>query len=115
VPDLVLGGGNLGGALTETFKNNKTKVTGSLFAAPGFWECFDGGLDQNTGVATGTLCLRSGGTSIVPPQYATILAIINQKTAISAGQLINPTVTSSSATTGSSTADTNLRMGYRKG
>jgi subtilase family serine protease len=91
VPDLVLGGGNLGGALTETFKNNKTKVTGSLFAAPGFWECFDGGLDQATGVATGTLCSRSGGTSIVPPQYAAILAIINQKTASTGGQgLINP-------------------------
>jgi subtilase family serine protease len=91
VPDLVLGGGNLGGSLTETFIHNKTKVTGSLFAAPGFWECFDGGLDQGTGVATGTLCSRAGGTSIVPPQYAAILAIINQKTASTSGQgLINP-------------------------
>jgi subtilase family serine protease len=93
VPDLVLGGGDLGGALTETFnkKTNKTTIKGSDFAAPGFWECYDQGLASSANIASGPVCTVTGGTSIVPPQYAAIFAIINQKTAAPMGQgLINP-------------------------
>jgi subtilase family serine protease len=92
VPDLVLGGGNLGGTLTEKITKTKTKVTGSEFHAPGFWECYDNGLINGTGVASGTIvCGLTGGTSIVPPQYAAVLSIINQKLEPTLGQgLINP-------------------------
>jgi kumamolisin len=91
VPDLVLGGGNIGGTLTEKIpKSGKPKVTGSDFHAPGFWECFDDGLESGSGVATGPVCSLTGGTSIVPPQYAGIFAIINQKSGAAGGQgLIN--------------------------
>jgi subtilase family serine protease len=91
VPDLVLGGGNIGGTLTEKIpKTGKPKVTGSDFHAPGFWECFDDGLESGSGVASGPVCSLTGGTSIVPPQYAGIFAIINQKSGATGGQgLIN--------------------------
>lgn len=87
----MLGGGNIGGMLTEKIpKTGKPKVTGSDFHAPGFWECFDDGLDSGTGVATGPVCSLTGGTSIVPPQYAGVFAIINQKSGAAGGQgLIN--------------------------
>jgi subtilase family serine protease len=92
VPDLVLGGGNIGGSLTEKLlKNNKAKIIGSDFHAPGFWECFDQGLVGGTGTPTGVVCSITGGTSIVPPQYSAIFAIINQKSGAVGGQgLINP-------------------------
>jgi subtilase family serine protease len=93
VPDLVLGGGDLGGTLTETEnkKTGKPIIKGNDFAAPGFWECYDQGLASNSNTATGPICTTTGGTSIVPPQYAAIFAIINQKTAAPMGQgLINP-------------------------
>ena len=92
VPDLVLGGGNLGGKENiRVPKKGNIKITGSLYDAPGFWECLDLGLDQGGGAGSGTVCTLTGGTSIVPPQYAAIFAIINQKTASANGQgLINP-------------------------
>lgn len=81
VPDLVLGGGNLGGKENiEVPKKGKIKVTGSLYDAPGFWECLDLGYDQGEGTSEGPSCTLVGGTSIVPPQYAAIFSIINQKT-----------------------------------
>jgi subtilase family serine protease len=58
VPDICLGGGTP--------------------ARPGYWECLDLGLYQ-TGVATHPVCSLGGGTSIVPPQWAGILAILQQK------------------------------------
>lgn len=93
VPDLVLGGGNLGGKENiEVPKKGSIKITGSLYDAPGFWECLDLGYDEGEGTSEGPSCTLVGGTSIVPPQYAAIFSIVNQKTA-SAGQgLINPTL-----------------------
>ena len=90
VPDLVLGGGNLGGKETVTLlKNNKVKTVGKVFNAPGFWECYDSGLAQGNGQAAEPIFGVVGGTSIVPPQYAAIFAIIAQKTGQAQG-LINP-------------------------
>ena len=90
VPDLVLGGGTLGGAETIGEKNGKLTFTGNNFPAPNFWECFDAGL-ANGVASTGPEWSTAGGTSIVPPQYAAILAIINQKAGAPNGQgLINP-------------------------
>jgi subtilase family serine protease len=93
VPDLVLGGGTLGGKLTETFnrKTDKTKVTGSDFAAPYFWICLDSGYLEGEGIEGGYECTIGGGTSIVPPQYAGLFAIVTQKTGKQQG-LINPTL-----------------------
>jgi subtilase family serine protease len=88
VPDLVLGGGNLGGQETISEKGNTLKFTGSIAPSPNFWECFDAGL-ANGGAALGYECATTGGTSIVPPQYAGLLAIIVQKSAKRQG-LINP-------------------------
>ncbi len=93
VPDLVLAGGDLGGMLTETEnkKTGKAIIKGTDFAAPGFWICYDQGLASSSNSSTGPACTVDGGTSIVPPQYAAIFAIINQKTAAPMGQgLINP-------------------------
>ena len=88
VPDLVLGGGNIGGMLTEKIpKTGKPKVTGSDFHAPGFWECFDDGLDSGTGVATGPVCSLTGGTSIVPPQYAGSSRSLTKRAAPPAGKV----------------------------
>ena len=90
VPHLVLGGGKLGGKLISTTVKGKPKLTGKDFPAPGFWECYDGGLALS-GSSTEVQWSITGGTSIVPPQYAAILAIINQKTSAAGGQgLINP-------------------------
>jgi subtilase family serine protease len=90
VPDLVLGGGNLGGKATITIKGNKIIITGKISPSPNFWECFDEGLIGGNGQVEGYECATTGGTSIVPPQYAGILAIINQKTGAANGQgLIN--------------------------
>jgi len=90
VPDLVLGGGNLGGTETIGEKDGKLTFTGSIFPAPNFWECYDAGLADGD-PASGPLWATTGGTSIVPPQYAAIFAIINQKAGAPDGQgLINP-------------------------
>lgn len=61
VPDICLGGGNP--------------------AIPGFWQCLD--LDLLQGRTPGTTpnglsCTTGGGTSIVPPQLAAVIAIILQ-------------------------------------
>jgi subtilase family serine protease len=90
VPDLVLGGGNFGGTATIT-ENKKGSLTikGSVTPSPGFWECLDFGLEEGESAA-GAEFTVTGGTSIVPPQYAGILAIINQKTGASGQGLINP-------------------------
>ncbi len=94
VPDLVLGGGNFGGNLNVHYNlknlNKPPKVTGKLFPAPGFWESFDSGLIGGNGVPGGTVWETTGGTSIVPPQYAAIFAIVNQKAATDGQGLINP-------------------------
>jgi subtilase family serine protease len=90
VPDLVLGGGNLGGSETIGEKKGILTFKGNNFPAPNFWECFDAGL-ANGSTANGPQWTVTGGTSIVPPQYAAILAIINQKAGAPSGQgLINP-------------------------
>jgi subtilase family serine protease len=90
VPDLVLGGGSLGGTATLTIKKGIIVVTGSISPAPDFWECFDQGLIDGNGAVDGPEWSTAGGTSIVPPQYAAILAIINQKAGAPSGQgLIN--------------------------
>jgi kumamolisin len=57
VPDICLGGGNP--------------------AFPGYWECLDLGLLSGQG-AKGPTCTTGGGTSIVPPQWSGIIAIILQ-------------------------------------
>jgi subtilase family serine protease len=57
VPDICLGGGNP--------------------AFPGYWECLDLGLLAGQG-AKGPTCTTGGGTSIVPPQWSGIIAIILQ-------------------------------------
>ena len=57
VPDICLGGGNP--------------------AIPGFWQCLDTGLLVGDGVA-GPSCTTGGGTSIGPPQWAGVIAIILQ-------------------------------------
>ncbi|HTW87648.1 MAG TPA: S53 family peptidase [Candidatus Binataceae bacterium] len=94
VPDLVLGGGNLGGKLHLVYDlkdlDKPPKVTGALFAAPGFWECFDDGYISGDGIEGSPEWEFTGGTSIVPPQYAAIFAIINQKSGASGQGLINP-------------------------
>jgi subtilase family serine protease len=90
VPDLVLGGGNLGGKLIGTKAGKKIKYTGHDFPAPGFWECYDQGYGSG-GNPAGPVWNLTGGTSIVPPQYAAVLAILNQKAGAPMGQgLINP-------------------------
>jgi subtilase family serine protease len=90
VPDLVLGGGNLGGSETIGEMDGKLTFTGSNFPAPNFWECYDAGLADGD-PASGPVWSTTGGTSIVPPQYAAIFAIINQKAGAPDGQgLINP-------------------------
>jgi pseudomonalisin len=89
VPDLVLGGGNLGGKEVITpRKNGPPKITGRIFAAPYFWLCAD--INFMSGIANpgGPFWTETGGTSPVPPQYAAIFAIVNQKTAATQG-LIN--------------------------
>jgi hypothetical protein len=64
---------------------------GKTFPAPGFWECYDQGYISGDGIAAGPVWSFAGGTSIVPPQYAAILAILNQKAGAPMGQgLINP-------------------------
>ena len=90
VPDLVLGGGNFGGAETISEKNGKLVFKGNTSPSPGFWECYDSGLASASNTASGPLWSLTGGTSIVPPQYAAILAIINQKAAANGQGLINP-------------------------
>jgi subtilase family serine protease len=80
VPDLVLGGGDLGGSETITDKNDKVKVTGKVFDSPGYWVCLDSGYANGVAEAGGTECTADGGTSFVPPQYAGLFAIIAQKT-----------------------------------
>ncbi|MGH8337167.1 MAG: hypothetical protein ACRETL_10200, partial [Gammaproteobacteria bacterium] len=89
VPDLVLSGGFLGGTATVNVKGNKIVITGKLGPSPNFWECFDSGLASGNGVAAGYECATTGGTSIVPPQYAGIFAIVAQKSGERQG-LINP-------------------------
>jgi subtilase family serine protease len=79
VPDLVLSGGFLGGTATVSVKGNKIVITGKLGPSPNFWECFDSGLIQGNGAVDGYECETTGGTSIVPPQYAGIFAIVAQK------------------------------------
>jgi subtilase family serine protease len=79
VPDLVLSGGFLGGTATVSVKGNKIVITGKLGPSPNFWECFDSGLIQGNGAVDGYECETTGGTSIVPPQYAGIFAIVVQK------------------------------------
>lgn len=89
VPDLVLGGGALGGTGTVTEKGNTIVITGNLGPAPNFWECFDSGLIAGAGRVGGYECRTTGGTSIVPPQFAGIFAIVAQKSGKLQG-LINP-------------------------
>jgi subtilase family serine protease len=89
VPDIVLGGGNLGGTATVTEKGNSIVITGNIGPAPNFWECFDSGLVAGSGVTRGYECQTTGGTSIVPPQFAGIFAIAAQKGGKLQG-LINP-------------------------
>lgn len=79
VPDLVLSGGFLGGTATVNVKGNNIVITGKLGPSPNFWECFDSGLIQGNGAVDGYECETTGGTSIVPPQYAGIFAIVAQK------------------------------------
>jgi len=67
VPDIVLGGG------TTVF--------------PGFWECLDFGYAESSS-SQGPTCTVAGGTSIVPPQYAGIFAIVAEKTGAKQG-LVN--------------------------
>lgn len=57
VPDICLGGGNP--------------------AIPGFWQCLDLGLLVGEG-AKGPSCTTGGGTSIDPPQWSGVIAIILQ-------------------------------------
>lgn len=95
VPDFVMAGGYLGGTLNVHYDLKNTskppKVTGKLFAAPGFWECVDEGYISGDGIAEGPFWTFTGGTSIVPPQAAGLLAILNQKAGAPMGQgLINP-------------------------
>jgi hypothetical protein len=72
------------------FHSMRRGITGSIFPAPNFWECYDAGLADGD-PASGPVWATTGGTSIVPPQYAAIFAIINQKAGSSGGQgLINP-------------------------
>jgi subtilase family serine protease len=58
VPDICLGGG--------------------VPANPGYWTCLDFGLYRGL-PAEGPSCTTSGGTSVVPPQYGGIIAIIASK------------------------------------
>jgi subtilase family serine protease len=91
VPDLVLAGGSLGGVETIGEKKGMLTFTGSISPAPNFWECFDEGLIAGSNSPSGPQWSTGGGTSIVPPQYAAIFAIINQKAGAPHGQgLINP-------------------------
>lgn len=92
VPDLVLDGGFLGGTLNVQYpKKGKPKATGKLYAAPGYWECLDSGYVGGNGIEGSPYWTFNGGTSIVPPQYAAVFAILNQKAGASGGQgLINP-------------------------
>jgi subtilase family serine protease len=90
VPDLVLGGANLGGNETISEKNGKLVFKGTTYAAPNFWECYDAGLAGTNNTASGPVWSVTGGTSIVPPQYAAIFAIINQKAGANGQGLINP-------------------------
>jgi subtilase family serine protease len=90
VPDLVLGGGNLGGVETVVEKKGTIGFVGNIVPSPNFFECFDAGLAGGNNSATGPQWSVTGGTSIVPPQYAAILAIINQKAAADGQGLINP-------------------------
>jgi len=93
VPDLVLPGANDAGVeKIEVPKKGKIKVTGKLYPAPGFWFCGDlNYLSGNSNASIPYWEAPDGGTSIVPPQYAAIFAVINQKSGAADGQgLINP-------------------------
>lgn len=91
VPDFVMAGGFLGGKEhIQVPKKGNLKFTGSNYAAPEFWECYDEGLISGDGIALGPEWAPTGGTSIVPPQAAAVLAIINQKTGAAGQGLINP-------------------------
>jgi hypothetical protein len=58
VPDICLGGG--------------------VPAHPGYWTCLDFGLYAGQ-APEGPTCSTSGGTSVVPPQYGGVIAIIASK------------------------------------
>ena len=68
VPDICLGGGT--------------------FAFPGFWECLDFGLYQD-GISSGPNCTVGGGTSVAAPQWAGVLACVQQRKGRRVGN-INP-------------------------
>jgi subtilase family serine protease len=54
-------------------------LVGGFPSTPGFWECADPGL-YTQGTASGPSCDDvGGGTSVVPPQWAGIVAIMLQK------------------------------------
>ena len=91
VPDLVLGGGTLGGSGVITEKGNTIVITGNLGPAPNFWYCVDEGFLSGSATPEGSECLTAGGTSIVPPQYSGLFAIVAQKAGKPSG-LINPTL-----------------------
>ena len=95
------------GTATATFPVSATVTTNCLVSTAGGGLAF-GSYAPGGGALTGTTVITlkctagavtvalnggttTGGTSIVPPQYAAIFAIINQKTAAPMGQgLINP-------------------------
>jgi subtilase family serine protease len=91
VPDLVLGGGALGGTGVITEKGNTIVITGNLGPAPNFWVCLDEGFLAGSTTPEESECITTGGTSIVPPQYSGLFAIVAQKTGKPSG-LINPTL-----------------------
>ncbi len=59
---------------------------GGTASSPGYWECLDFGLYQ-TGTATGPTCGVGGGTSVAAPQWAGLLAILQQKKGARVGNI----------------------------
>ncbi len=59
---------------------------GGTASSPGYWECLDIGLYQ-TGTAIGPTCSVGGGTSVAAPQWAGILAILQQKKGARVGNI----------------------------